>query len=235
MATRVPPAPPPVTENTGAVHAFSFLSELTRESPVWPRGVAPGCLGCGGAPRPGLGQRAANPAAQGPLPHALAGGGGAPAGQKPPRTRGPRGPHAPLTSLTVTAQRPGSGTAPTAAGAQQSRQSVARSSGDPAGVRRLAAAILTQEPPGFGTSERRQYRCDSAGRKRGSGPGSGAGLGGSWRRRRPWEGGGRGRGHSGGVACLLGAGLGEAGLSAGPGGEAGPTGGRKLRSHWSAS
>lgn len=35
----------PVTENTEAVRAFWFLPELNRESPVWPRGVAPGLPG----------------------------------------------------------------------------------------------------------------------------------------------------------------------------------------------
>lgn len=81
--------------------------------------------------------------------------------------REPRARDAPLTLLTVAAQRPGSGTAPTAARAQHNRHSAARSSGNPASGRRRAAAILTRKPPGLGMPVRRPHLCRSAWRRRG--------------------------------------------------------------------
>lgn len=201
MATNVPL---PVTENTEAARAFSFVPELNRECPVWPRGVAPGLPGTrlsaeAGARSEGSRPCSARPIAPTPWPAEE----GRLRDRSCPGARRPRGLHAPLTSLTVTAQRPGSGTAPTAAGAQHSRQSVARSSGATAGVRRHAAAILTRKPPGLGTSERRPHLCDFAGGYRGRAPEAGparAGAGGAAGPRERDRRSRRGRGHSGGVA-----------------------------------
>ena len=95
----------------------------------------------------------------------------------------------PLTSLTVIAQSPGSGTARTATGAQHSRQSAARSSRVLASGR-LAAAILMMRPPGRAAAPvplRPEARVFGSGKRR---------PGGSWRRRERGKWGGRARGEA---------------------------------------
>lgn len=86
MTTSVPF---PVTENTEAARAFSFLPELNRESPVWPRGVAPGLPGTRLSAK-ARGSVRGQPTLQRQTrrPHALAGGGRAPVGQSPPGVPG---------------------------------------------------------------------------------------------------------------------------------------------------
>lgn len=96
------------------------------------------------------------------------------------------GADAPLTSLTVAAQSPSSGTAPTAAGPQHRRQRATRSTGPPVGRNqnpaRAAEAILTRNPH-LALRDARQARGPHQVQLRpweaGSGPGS---VAGTWRR-----------------------------------------------------